>query len=106
MQENVHYMHDMAEEEGEQQGKEDAEHHLFYQGVKVMLSKHWLLLDNQSTVDPMMDPVYPWEIHAVKETIKMICNAGVTSTDMKSLLVQFLCILIQLVFHMKCLLKS
>jgi hypothetical protein len=54
--------------------------HLHHQGAEV--SKTWILLDNQSTVDVFCNPKLLKNIHRVKKVMNIKCNAGVTRTDM------------------------
>ena len=54
-----------------------------------LLSKEWLLLDNQSTVDDMVDNKYLTNIHTVKQPLIVFCNAGSTMTNQKGMFGKF-----------------
>ena len=71
----------MAKEEGSKQG-EDSILHLFHQNVKGVLSKDWLLLENQNTVDHMLDPAYLHGIHN-ETTCQGILHEGMTFINEK-----------------------
>ena len=53
---------------------------IFHQNVGNTLSKHWVLIDNQSTLDQFVNAEYLTGIHTVLTPIIVYCNAGSTST--------------------------
>jgi hypothetical protein len=54
--------------------------HLHHQGAEV--SKDWILLDNQSTVDVFCNPKLLKNIRRTNKVMNIKCNAGVTQTDL------------------------
>jgi len=48
---------------------------------KVGIPDSWILLDSQSTVDVFMNKKLLKNIHDVKKTLSLHCNAGVTTVD-------------------------
>ena len=54
--------------------------HVYQQGEK--LPQEWILLDNQSTVDVFSNAHLLRNIHTTDQTMTIMCNAGVTHTNM------------------------
>ena len=54
----------------------------FSQGRRGAIPSHWILLDNQSTVDIFSNPDMLEGIHDCGKTLHLHCNAGVMSTRM------------------------
>ena len=69
----------------------DNDAHIFHQDVGDNLSKHWVLLDNQSTLDPFVNANYLMGILTVHTPITVYCNAGSTSTNQKGSVESLLC---------------
>ena len=65
------------------------EKHIFQQVVHDNLSRDWLLLYNQRTVDQIMNGKYLTDIHTVDQPITLHCNAGCTSTNKKRMFEKF-----------------
>jgi hypothetical protein len=53
---------------------------IHHQGAEV--SKTWILLDNQSTVDVFCNPKLLKNVRRINKVMNIKCNAGVTRTDM------------------------
>ena len=56
--------------------------HIMKQSKESAVSKDWILLDSQSTVDVFYNACLLRNIRKVNQTLDIHCNAGVVSTDM------------------------
>jgi hypothetical protein len=61
-----------------QQGCDESQ----YAGGNKCISREWILLDNQSTVDVFCNPDLLKDIRTTKRSMTIRCNAGVTRTNM------------------------
>ena len=67
----------------------DSEEHIFHKIGGNNLSKHLVLLDNQSTFDQFVNASYLTNIHSVTTPIMVYCNAFSTSTKQKGVFGKF-----------------
>ena len=49
--------------------------HEFHQATQGVISRAWLLLNNQSSVDQFISPKYLKNIHTVENPLHALCNA-------------------------------
>ena len=66
---------------GDYQDDEPASGHIFHRSKFSHLHRDWLLLDNQSTLDQIVNKEYLTDIHRVDKSITVFCNAGSTTMN-------------------------
>ena len=72
---------DKDEDEDDYQDDEATSGHIFQQSKFSHLSRDWLLLHNQSTLDQIVNKEYLTDIHTVDKLIIVFCNAESTTTN-------------------------
>ena len=63
----------------------ESDEHIFHQTSGDNLSKDWVLLDNQSTLNQFVNADYLTGIHTVANPITVYINTGSTSTNQKGM---------------------
>ena len=73
----------MDDDNNDVDNKSVSDEHIFHQTGLEDLSKDWVLLNNQSTLDQFVNPKYLTDIHTIKQPFMVYCNAGFITTNQK-----------------------
>ena len=69
--------------------KEEAEEYIFHQGGNDIMSRDWLLLDNQSIMDQFVDPKYLTNVSKGEWEMTVSCNVGSSTTNQRGMFGNF-----------------